>query len=55
MAEKFICGSCNEVIRDGAVLRAFGMCWHPHHLACKVCGKDFSDGSPCSEGPDGFA
>jgi paxillin len=31
------------------------MDWHPHHLGCKVCGKDFSDGSPVQEGEDGFA
>lgn len=38
------CGSCGEEITD-VVLTAFGMSWHPYHLACNTCGKDFSDGS----------
>eukprot|EP01111_Echinosteliopsis_oligospora_P014938 TRINITY_DN5754_c0_g1_i1.p1 TRINITY_DN5754_c0_g1~~TRINITY_DN5754_c0_g1_i1.p1 ORF type:complete len:184 (-),score=38.85 TRINITY_DN5754_c0_g1_i1:51-602(-) len=49
-----VCSSCNEII-DDIVLTAFGMNWHPHHLGCNTCGKDFSDGSRCEEGPDGFA
>jgi hypothetical protein len=49
-----VCSGCGEEIIDD-VLNAFGMQWHPYHLACKVCGKDFSDGSKVEEGPDGYA
>ena len=49
-----ICAACKQPI-EGDVLTAFNMTWHPHHLGCKICQKDFSDGSPCFEGPDGFA
>ncbi len=50
----FVCGGCNEEIID-VYIEAFEMYWHPYHLACKICGKDFSDGSKVEEGPDGFA
>ena len=50
-----VCASCNEPILDGNVLRAFGMTWHPTHLCCKVCLKDFSDGSKVCEGDDDYA
>eukprot|EP00727_Mastigamoeba_balamuthi_P009290 m51a1_g4984 putative transforming growth factor beta-1-induced transcript 1 protein isoform x2 (187) ;mRNA; r:77633-78490 len=50
-----VCSGCNEEIVAGEVLTAFGMHWHPNHLLCAVCGKDFSDGSKCMEGPDGYA
>lgn len=49
-----ICSACGQPIED-STLTAFGMTWHPYHLVCKVCGKDFSDGSNCCEGPDGYA
>lgn len=48
------CAGCGEEIIDTA-LQAFGMQWHSNHLACKVCGKDFSDGSKVEEGQDGYA
>src|SRR5215831_14617861 len=48
------CSGCGEEIIDTAIT-AFGMQWHPYHLACKVCGKDFSDGSKVEEGTDGYA
>src|SRR5690349_20612777 len=49
-----VCSGCSEPIRD-VVLNAFGMTWHNTCLCCNVCGKDFSDGSRCEEGQDGFA
>eukprot|EP01113_Clastostelium_recurvatum_P030881 TRINITY_DN37_c0_g2_i1.p1 TRINITY_DN37_c0_g2~~TRINITY_DN37_c0_g2_i1.p1 ORF type:complete len:184 (-),score=44.06 TRINITY_DN37_c0_g2_i1:99-650(-) len=49
-----LCSGCNEPI-DGVCLNAFGMAWHPEHLVCNICEKDFSDGSRCEEGSDGFA
>ncbi len=48
------CSGCGEEIIDAAI-SAFGMQWHPNHLACKVCGKDFTDGSKVEEGTDGYA
>ncbi|KAK5574505.1 hypothetical protein RB653_009758 [Dictyostelium firmibasis] len=48
------CYSCKQPITD-ICLTAFGLQWHPHHIGCNTCGKDFSDGSRCEEGPDGFA
>eukprot|EP01112_Ceratiomyxa_fruticulosa_P001189 TRINITY_DN1118_c0_g1_i1.p1 TRINITY_DN1118_c0_g1~~TRINITY_DN1118_c0_g1_i1.p1 ORF type:complete len:184 (+),score=22.28 TRINITY_DN1118_c0_g1_i1:294-845(+) len=49
-----ICSACNGPIEE-VVLNAFGMAWHPEHLVCNTCGKDFGDGSRCEEGADGFA
>ncbi|KAH3762762.1 eIF-2-alpha kinase activator GCN1 [Pelomyxa schiedti] len=48
------CYACNELI-EGDMLFAFNLYWHPNHLTCKVCGKDFSDGSKVEEGSDGMA
>eukprot|EP01099_Mayorella_cantabrigiensis_P001554 TRINITY_DN1697_c0_g1_i1.p1 TRINITY_DN1697_c0_g1~~TRINITY_DN1697_c0_g1_i1.p1 ORF type:complete len:186 (-),score=27.33 TRINITY_DN1697_c0_g1_i1:53-610(-) len=48
-----VCAACGHQITD-AVLNAFGLTYHPYHLGCRVCGKDFSDGR-VNEGPDGMA
>mmetsp|Transcript_33247 Transcript_33247/g.81565 ORF Transcript_33247/g.81565 Transcript_33247/m.81565 type:complete len:184 (+) Transcript_33247:118-669(+) len=49
------CGGCGEQITD-VVLHAFGMAWHPYHLCCATCQKDFSEpGAQVEEGEDGFA
>ena len=55
MATSNICSACNEEIYDGNMIIAFGMAWHPYHLVCATCGKDFSDGSIVREGEDGYA
>merc|ERR1711916_8327 len=48
------CSGCGEGISD-VTLNAFGMTWHPYHLVCRGCGKDFSDGKQPKEGEDGYA
>ena len=55
MSTSTVCAACGEEIYDGNVLIAFGMSWHPYHLVCATCRKDFSDGALVKEGEDGYA
>jgi len=48
------CGACREPIMGDRIV-AFQMEWHLDHLLCKVCNKDFADGSQVCEGIDGYA
>eukprot|EP01104_Vermistella_antarctica_P009775 TRINITY_DN2545_c0_g1_i2.p1 TRINITY_DN2545_c0_g1~~TRINITY_DN2545_c0_g1_i2.p1 ORF type:complete len:187 (-),score=27.04 TRINITY_DN2545_c0_g1_i2:124-684(-) len=49
-----VCGGCHQPIQD-YFISAFNMFWHPNHLACFQCHRDFSDGGSVNEGEDGYA
>jgi uncharacterized CHY-type Zn-finger protein len=49
------CSGCGQLVADNNYLTAFRLYWHPTHLMCASCKKDFSDGRKIEEGADGFA
>eukprot|EP01101_Sappina_pedata_P009938 TRINITY_DN6142_c0_g1_i1.p1 TRINITY_DN6142_c0_g1~~TRINITY_DN6142_c0_g1_i1.p1 ORF type:complete len:243 (-),score=86.88 TRINITY_DN6142_c0_g1_i1:63-725(-) len=54
--QQFPCGYCKQFIDTRfAYLKVFNMFWHPNHICCKSCQKDFTDASrKAKEGSDGF-
>ena len=49
-----VCYACRQEIFEPYMV-AFRMNWHPYHIACNLCKRDFSDGRSLTEGKDGCA